>query len=187
MFRITNELLGYRNFRKYGDIFVETGSAAGDGIQRSLDAGFPVVYSIEAAQVWYDLCLTRFREESRVKLHLGLSTDVLSELDLPQSQVVFFLDAHPSGPLSAGHDDVMAFGSESPFYQDNIIKAELGIILNKYARPIIIIDDQRIDDTSLQYIKILQDADPSYHFEFYDENLSGTFLYKNKLLVARYE
>lgn len=184
---ITQTLLNYRDFVSPGTIFVETGSAAGDGIQRALDAGFQEIHSIEAAESWYQLCCERFEAYANVTLHHGRSTDVLGKSTFidPVDRYVFFLDAHPSGPLSAGHDDVMEKGSESEFSQDKIIKAELRIILAKYPNSVIMIDDQAgVDDYSMGYMSIIQNANPEYQFEFYDENLSGGLLYKNKILVA---
>jgi hypothetical protein len=181
------QLLNYKDFVRYGSTFIETGSAAGDGIQRALDAGFAEVHSIEAATYWYDLCLDRFKFNMAVELHLGKSTDVLGTdfLGGKVDGLVFFLDAHPSGPLSAGHADVMEKGFASEFNQDNIIKAELAIILEKYKDAVIMIDDQAgLDDYSQEYIEIILKANPGYRFEFYDENLSGEHLYTHKILVA---
>lgn len=185
----TDKLLDYKEFRRYGDTFIETGSAAGDGIQRCIYAGFKEIHSIEAAQSWYDLCVDRFKTNPMVWMHLGKSTDVLKELlpNLDAPDPVFFLDAHPSGPLSAGHDDVVKNGPESEFSQDNVIKAELKIILANFKGAVIIIDDQNgLDDYSQEYINILLEAYPSYIIEFYDEDLDGQHFYKNKLLVARH-
>ncbi|HEY5392149.1 MAG TPA: hypothetical protein VIJ57_08555 [Hanamia sp.] len=39
----TGRLLDYREFRKYSDTFIETGNAAGDGLQRALDGGFQYI------------------------------------------------------------------------------------------------------------------------------------------------
>lgn len=190
MIKVTSKFLDYRDFRRYGNIFVETGSAAGDGIQRALDAGFTEVHSIEAAQLWYDMCMKRFEGDSRVHMHLGRSTDVLKELWGPLGstfRIVFFLDAHPSGPLSAGHSDVIS-NPQSEASQDNVIKAELQVIWERFPQPVIIIDDQGgLDIYSEHYIHLLQQIDPSYLIEFYDENLGGSHFYKNKLLAARYE
>lgn len=187
--KITNELLNYADFTWYSDTFVETGSAAGDGIQRALDAGFAYVHSIEAERSWFEMCMKRFINNERACLHLGKSTDVLGKLTIPTKKqgIVFFLDAHPSGPLSAGHTEVLE-DPNGECSQDNIIKAELEIILSKYRKPIIIIDDQNgIDEYSNRYVEIIQLVHPEYVFEFYDENLGGNHFYKNKLLVARHE
>lgn len=187
--KITNELLDYKDFTWYSDTFVETGSAAGDGIQRALNAGFQYVHSIEAERSWFEMCMKRFINNEHACLHLGISYDVLKKMTLPTKKqgIVFFLDAHPSGPTSAGHDDLIEWGTASIWSQDNIIKAELEVILTRYKRPVIIIDDQHgIDEFSKYYIEMIQAVYPDYIFEFYDEDIDGRNFYKDKLLVARH-
>jgi hypothetical protein len=182
----TNKLLYYSHFKQYGNTFIETGSAAGDGIQRALDAGFDDVTSIEANENWFRYCMHRYISDLRVKLHLGKSVDVLRNLIVSKKNknIIFFLDAHPAGPTTAGHDEVIAGNSE--YGQDQIIKNELTVILARFNEPVIMIDDQAgISPTSNYYIDMISEKHPGYIFEFYDENLSGDHLYKNKILVAR--
>jgi hypothetical protein len=181
----TGKLLNYKDFRQYSDTFVETGTAAGDGVQRALDAGFEKVISIEAARKWFEQSGQRFLNNNKVSLRFGVSSLVL-KLALEKIPLVIFLDAHPSGPESAGHADLMEKGGESEYQQDAIIKAELDIVLSHYHKHIIIIDDVNglTDGLAVQYCEKMLKANPEYKFYFYDEDLSGNHSYKDKILVA---
>ncbi len=183
MISSTNKLLDYKEFLKYGDKFIETGSAAGEGIQRALEAGFQEVHSIEAQREWYEVCVNRFMGDPRVFLHHGRSSEVLGIplIKSTNTGVVFFLDAHPSGPLTAGHWDVMLHGSDSEYAQHNIILSELRLIFSWYFEPVIMIDDQHGNDLDNEkyMLEIL-----NWNNQFYDENLGGNNFYKDKIMVA---
>lgn len=185
----TGKLLDYKEFRKYSDTFIETGCAAGDGVQRALDAGFKDVISIEAEIKYCKQSTTRFKDQRNVAILFGKSVDVLTELIKGKTGCnVFYLDAHVSGDTSAGYEDWIANGEESDYAQDKTIKAELNIILSSYKRHVIIIDDVNglADGHALEYAGLISSFNPEYKFYFYDENLSGdpAFYYHDKLLVA---
>lgn len=93
-----------------------------------------------------------------------------------ESRSVLFLDAHPSGQGTAGHDELMRDGSGSEFDQDTIIKQELTIILSHRKDHCIIIDDCQGENALTRYYKSLM---PGYRFKFYD--WEG---YKEKVLVC---
>ena len=188
----TNQLLDYKDFVKYSDEFYETGAAAGDGIQRALDAGFDMVTSIEASKEYFEICRKRFSgKQLKVFLRHGKSVDILS-LMLTKNNVripsVFYLDAHVSGETSAGYEDWIENGEESEYAQDKTIKLELAIILAHSNKHVIIIDDVNgiADGHAHEYAAIMQAANPDYKFYFYDECLSGDaqYFYHEKLLVA---
>lgn len=186
----TGRLLDYKEFLKYSYTFVETGNAAGDGLQRAIDAGFKRIYGVEAQKMYYDMCFTRFLIQfPNVIIFHGKSVDQLPVLlNLFSREAVFFLDAHVSGDTSYGYQEWLKDGENGPTSQDNIIKAELAIILANYNKHVIIIDDVNglADGHAVQYMDIMLQANPDYKFRFYDENLSGdpAFYYKDKLLVA---
>lgn len=184
-FASTKKLLDCKEFRSYADIFVETGTAAGDGVQRALDAGFQTIYSIEAQNEWFMLSSKRFSEKNKVFILFGESVDILQTLFWEQP-TVFYLDAHPSSESSAGWKDLKDHGAESKYNQDSIIKAELKVILSFFKKPIIIIDDINgvKDNLVFDYMDMILESDPNYVFRFYDENLSGDLLYQDKLVVA---
>src|SRR3990167_8257545 len=125
----TAKMLNFADFRKYSNVFIETGSAMGDGIQRALDAGYSVVKSVEAKDDYFSHCTNLYHADDRVKLYFGLSKDRLAEmLSDVKEDAVFWLDAHVSGPNSAGHEDFMAKGDKSDYHQHNALMAELAII-----------------------------------------------------------
>ena len=185
----TGRLFDYKEFRKYSDVFIETGCAAGDGVQRALDAGFETIKSIEAATEWFVKSARRFTGSSKIEIYFGKSTDRLSEVItdfFPIEPMVFYLDAHSSGDTSFGHKECISGDPE--FQQDNIIKQELNIILSNYKRHIICIDDVNglEDGHAVEYMNLCLKYNPEYTFRFYDENLSGDpdYYYKDKILVA---
>ncbi len=91
----SSELINRRGDRK---IFIETGTADGDGIQFALGAGFETIYSIELNPVLFEKCKERFKNNSNVNLICGSS-----EIELPKilekvdESFVLWLDAHWSG------------------------------------------------------------------------------------------
>lgn len=188
----TGQLLDYKEFMQYSDTLVESGNAAGDGIQRAIDAGFKNIYGIEASQQYYDLCLNKFVKQiqkSDVLLFHGKSVDRLPDiLQLLEKPCVFYLDAHVSGETSFGYDDWIKNGEESEGAQDKTIKAELALILAHSQKHVIIIDDVNglKDGHAYEYMEQILAVNPEYKFYFYDECLSGDkeFYYTDKLLIA---
>ena len=92
-------------------IFVETGTARGDGVEKALNTRFNKIYSIELKEEFYERCTRRFEkhiQKGKVEILLGDSTirlaDILKKID---SRATFWLDAHYSGARSArGNEDV---------------------------------------------------------------------------------
>lgn len=184
----TGQLLNYTNYRQFSNTFIETGTAAGDGVQRAQDAGFENIVSIEAAQLWYDQSRQRFKEAQGIDIVLGKSTVMLQgAIAYWGRRLVIFLDAHPAGPLSAGHQEWLD-NPNGEAAQDNIIQAELRIILAHRPDHVIIIDDVngQADGCADKYMDLCLEANPLYRFEFWDECLSGDpdFYYNDKILVC---
>jgi hypothetical protein len=87
-----------RIFNKYpNEIFIETGSFTGDGIQQALEAGFKKVISIELSDKYFQIATNRFSANPNVLVVQGDSYKVLPEIlkniDKP---VTFWLDGHHS-------------------------------------------------------------------------------------------
>lgn len=85
------------NLKKYkqNNIFVETGSYWGDGIQLALESGFDKIISMECNQIYYDHCVNRFSDKKNVKIHLGdSSSDLFSIIENIDEPITFWLDAH---------------------------------------------------------------------------------------------
>jgi hypothetical protein len=79
-------------------LLIETGSFIGDGTQVALDAGYEHVISIENDESRYNICVDRFRRDTRVTNLFGDSEIVLPKiLDILKYPVTFWLDAHVIG------------------------------------------------------------------------------------------
>ena len=184
--KLTGEILSFADFRKYSNIFIETGSAMGDGIKLALSAGFERIKSVEAKDTYYNYCTKCFKDNKEVELFFGMSKDRMKEMlaDI-NTPAVFFLDAHVSGENSAGHQDYLEKGNESDYAQDKCLIAEIEIILKNGINHIIIIDDQSDEslDENLKYRKMILDSNPSYKFFFYHEK-RGQYFYENKIIVC---
>lgn len=109
-------------------VFVETGTFKGDGIQRALDDGFDVVYSIELDTALFKHAHDRFQNDHRVCVIRGDSSRVLPALVIDEP-AVFYLDAHWSG-----------FGTETPLP----LLSELRIIAKRPYKDVVVIDDMRL-------------------------------------------
>lgn len=183
----TNEKLNFADFINHSDTYLETGTCYGQSVERALLAGFKKVRSVEVFKPFFDHCFNLFSENNNVELFCGRSDDELPEmLKGIMKPCVIFLDAHPAGPNTGGHDDLMEKGDKSEFAQDHILTKELQIILAHRMDHIIIIDDQNgINADNEAYMKMILEANKEYQFYFYDEQLdpNGTY-YKNKSLVC---
>lgn len=177
--------LNFGDFLKYSGTFIETGSHAGQGIRAALAAGFSHIKSVEAERSFYEACAALFSDTPGIELFHGLSTELLplmlAGVDAP---AVFWLDAHPSGPGTGGHDDLMQNGGASTFTQDNILTKEIEIILSHRNDHVILIDDQYGENAeNIRYRRTLTKANPNYHFQFFDRQEGPTF-YKDKVLAC---
>jgi len=85
------------NFRPYlNPVFIETGTADGCGVKAALKCRFPLVYSIELSQQYFERAVFMFcKRKRRVKLYQGASQEmlpiILSKID---KRCTFWLDAH---------------------------------------------------------------------------------------------
>jgi len=81
--------------------------------------------------------------DHKIELYTGKSSECLPAMLLGvNGQVVFFLDAHPSGKNSGGHKELMLDRANSEFTNKNIVSGELEIILNHHIKNhVILIDD----------------------------------------------
>ena len=126
-----------------------------------------------------------FKNNVHVELFFGKSDEKMPEmLENISGPAVIFLDAHPAGPNTGGHDDLMEKGAASEYHQDTVLKRELAAILKHDPTHIIIIDDQNGNNPENEaYIKMILEVNPNYQFYFYDEQ-AGEIFYKNKSLVC---
>ncbi len=181
----TKKLLDYADFVPFSPMYVETGSCTGESIQRAIDAGFHRIKSVEAMPEYFQISKKRFAGNHMIQVYYGKSFEMLPEmLDKLNYPAVFFLDAHPAGPGTAGHDEIMQ--GQSDFGQDYIITRELEVILAHRPDHLIIIDDlTEGSKEDLAYMEMCLAVNSHYTFEYYDEELPGVERRINKVLVCR--
>ena len=77
------------------DVFIETGTNIGNGVQKALDSGFSRVISFENNDFLYRGSVKRFQGDDRVKLFFGDSRTCLFEVikDI-EEKMLFWLDGH---------------------------------------------------------------------------------------------
>lgn len=168
-----------RDYLKYSTTLIETGTCKGEGVQRALDAGFSLVRSVELHPDLFQHCKRRFNGNERVELWEGSSYEQLPKMITGVS--VFFLDAHPAGPNTAGHKEWLE--KDESVFQDTIIKKELEVILKTGKTHCIIIDDVQ-DTTYLEdYKRLILAVNPFYKFKVKDQKFHDTF-YRDKILVC---
>lgn len=116
------------------DIFIETGSFVGDGIQAALNLGFKRIHSIELSEKYYRICKKRFESNPNVTIHLGDSGVILENIikDIDEG-ITFWLDGHYSSADTACAKDYC-----SPIQQE--LEA-----IRKHSHPdhVIMIDDMK--------------------------------------------
>jgi hypothetical protein len=119
------------------EVFVETGTEHGEGVQVALDCGFKEVKTIEIDPELADKALARFRSRPEVSIFNGDSAKVLPKIleKLPayHKSATFWLDAHVNGKADK------TFGSNCPILQE--LDAILACGLET---KIILIDDIRL-------------------------------------------
>lgn len=86
------------NFKKYKtDLFIETGSYLGDGIQQALEADYEKIISIELSDRYFKESTERFISEPKVTVVQGDSYKVLPViLNEINTKATFWLDGHHS-------------------------------------------------------------------------------------------
>jgi hypothetical protein len=168
-------------FKKYvdSDIFIETGSYYGKGIDWALEAGFETIISIEITDYYYKLCKEKYRDNKNVTIILGDSSKVLHTIIKKiNKNIVFWLDGHYTEQTTNFSDDAGWFP---------IIKELEAIKKHKINNHTILIDDWRCFDSSYCYYnkhKISQDViknkimeiNPNYKISFEDGYIESDIL-----------
>lgn len=150
-------------------VFIETGSGGGGGIQSAIDAGFPLIYSIELSEVLYTFCSEYFKDKKNVHVIFGDSQrvlwDIISKINTP---ITFWLDAHLTDALSAG----------DPIKPPLIEEIEI-IGRHSIKNHTVLIDDLRCWGWNDLLMEKLSLVNPDYQFTIED----GTF--EKDILVAQ--
>lgn len=170
-------------FKKYknNNIFIETGSLVGQGIEQALEAGFDKILSIELSEWHYVVCMNKFYSNSKVNLFLGDSSVILKNIiDQIDQPATFWLDGHYSGGNTAKGE------KESPLME------ELEIIKNhKIKNHTIIIDDMRCwikNNNTCFFDKLdienkLKEINPNYIL-LYENGVQEKNIFPNDILIA---
>ena len=178
----TDELFQYIN----KDVFLETGTYQGDTIYNIANNNNICVpekiISLELSDVFYENCVKRFIDDSRIKIHKANSKydlyNIIKDIDSP---ITFWLDSHWSGVQDIGCDNI----STCP-----IIEELEQIKQHTIKTHTIMIDDIRLMNNSndrihgfpvtlSEIISKVNEINPNYKIKFYDDYNS-----KNDVLVA---
>lgn len=160
-------------------IFVETGTYGGTGVQKALDAGFTEVRSIELDENNFRYSQQRFAHKANVKLFKGDSSldlwNVIKDIDQP---ITFWLDAHVFPPRQDG-------GKNCPLLEE-LDQIKLHPIKNHT----ILIDDMHCSGTeAFDYLTIddlkkkLLEINENYTISFVPGGDEGE--YPENVMVAR--
>lgn len=168
--------------KKYlSEVFVETGTSRGDGVQTALDCGFRAVQSIEIVPALVKEARERFKDNERVHIHegdsLNLLPGILEELPRYVSSATFWLDAHVNS-----YKDKIYGKCKCP------VLPELELILKCPLKKIVMIDDMRLfrnggkkrwDNVVLEDILLLVHEYPGLRVSYEDG------FKKNDIMVIR--
>lgn len=148
---------------KTSNVFIETGTYKGDGVQLALDAGFGKVHSMEIFEPLYLQSSKRFANNYNVKLWRGDTSinfgDMISSID---ERITFWLDSHISGCDSSYNPECTA-----------PLMRELEEIAKHHIKThTILMDDRRFFDVwgyPVEKIKeFVLTINPNYEFRFED-------------------
>lgn len=181
-------------FKKYlSDVFVETGSYMGHGIDYALQAGFKNIYSIELSTKYFEFCIDKYntwekvikepelvvynKEGMFINLVRGDSGlvlyDVISKID---KRITFWLDGHYSGG-----DTAKGIAVSPILYELSLIKK------HSIQNHIIMIDDLR-DLNVPPILDRIKEINPSYRFIYEDgviqDGVKQDYILRNDILVA---
>lgn len=130
----------FKKYKKDCNLFIETGSYIGDGIQSALYAGFDKIISVELAKCQYDYCVNRFLSNDKVNIILGDTRNVLKSIlnnHIEYKNIFFWLDAHCSGGSTEGDIIDIALPQE--------LDIVLSFLLENKISAVIMMDDINID------------------------------------------
>ena len=131
------ELLRWLGQQTKIDILFETGTCHGV-TPRMLNQDFAEIYTIELMPSLFESAKEQLAPFPNVKMYHGSSRTMLSGIlqTVPQRPILFWLDAHSSGPHTADDGDPLA--------------DELLVIMRERPDSLIVIDDMR--DAELKHV-----------------------------------
>ena len=85
----------FKKYKRQNSIFFETGTHYGESVALANNLEFDSILSIEINSEFYNLCMSTFKNNPKVKLFLGDSVEKLPEmLSYIDKPTLFWLDAH---------------------------------------------------------------------------------------------
>src|SRR3990167_2644183 len=155
-------------YKKDIDIFIETGTLFGSGIDVALECKFTYIHSCEISEKLYLKCKEKYKENNHIHLYNGNSPDILSHvLKYTDLKSLFWLDAHYSGGQTSMAEKKCPILDELNEIKKHFIKVHT-----------ILIDDVRLFGTEAHdNIKISEITDlilsinPNYKFTFENDIL----------------
>lgn len=166
-----------KHFARFqNNLFVETGTFLGNGLQCALDAGFSKCYSIEIHKHLYDKAVARFKplvKSGMVVLYNGDSSflldGIVKELNEPAT---FWIDAHISSQYGEKLAKNCPVLEEFDCIEKSPIKNHTFLIddLNCFGRGAH--DRITIDQVKQRILKI----NKNYKFEFLDAHIPGNIM-----------
>ena len=164
----------YKEFSQGCKIYIESGTYRCGSLEiaRSCDL-FDEIHSIEVVPEFYEAAVEKYKNDSRVKLWLGYSPDVLRESILPNlnKRVTFWLDGHVCGDN--------ATSGYSKYGQCPLLHEIEAIKESSIKDHIIFMDDQRqfgthyFDNiTREQYFNKVLEINTGYKFKHLDGGFS---------------
>ena len=165
---------------KFSNVFVETGTFYGEGIQVAINAGYEKIISIEIFKKYFDFGTKRFALNKNIKVVLGDSSLILGETikDINEP-ITFWLDGHCSGEGTGLGTKYYPLMEELEHIQNHPLKTH-----------IIMIDDIRLwkeYDKELNFqsvINKLLTINPAYSIYTMDGIVESTIL-PNDILIAK--
>ena len=164
---LRRELLA--KYKKDIDIFIETGTLFGDGIDCALDCGFTYIHSTEISKNLYDKVSRKYNSQ-HIHLYNGDSPVILNNiLKYLNWKCLFWLDAHYSGGQTSMSDKKCPILDELNEIKKHPIKEHT-----------ILIDDVRLFGTEAHdFIEIEEITDLILSI-----NPNYKFIYENDILIA---
>ena len=120
------------------NLFIETGTLHGDGVDYALNQGFEKIISIEINEQLASIATNKYKNNKNIQIICGNSSDVLEQI-LPSltEPALFWLDAH-----FPGVDARLSTPKSEKDKKKNIpLEWELSIIKEHAITPFIICDD----------------------------------------------
>lgn len=168
----------FKKYRNNRNVFVETGTYYGLGVQLAINAGYQCVSSVELSPALFQNAVDMYKSEPKVHIYHGTSESQLWEMikDVDE-EIVFWLDAHRA-------DGIM--GPEA-----SPILKELSIIKRHPIKThVIMIDDVRDMGTEhfgmvtqQQVIEAAMSINSQYSMAYEDGSVNEHQIFKNDILV----